>query len=535
MAAKNAYVRLKVKTDGLYLEFIPPSEGGMNILQSDVEAYLDKVLGNKYEKLILRSELAGVGSTAKEILLVKGEVTPVNETVVVQIAQDRLFAKGHFYPPTDGGERLTKEDIIAEMVKSGIKYGVSEKNIGKFLETRDYAQSYVLAEATKQEEGHDAVIKYFFNTDLTQKPRVNEDGSVDFHHLDIISSVCAGDLLAELTPAVNGKPGIDVCGGLLRPVKVKQRILRHGKNIRLSEDGLKAYSEVNGHATLEGDQIFVSDMYEVPANVDTSTGDITYEGNVLVHGNVMAGYSIQARGDIVVEGVVEGATLIAGGQIVLKRGIQGMDRGLLKAEGNVISRFIESATVEAGGYVTADAIMHSNVTAKGDITVEGKKGFITGGRIRSGSLVSARTIGSNMGTTTILEVGIDPAVVEEYHALDKELVSNQEEMEKLMLTLTALARRLKMGEKLPPDKLVQFKLSNGEREKLLKRDEEIKERMAVLKETIDSYVGGAVRAHGTVYTGCKIIISNAVFYVKQDLSYCRFMKEQGEVKVGSYY
>ncbi|MBQ8038297.1 MAG: DUF342 domain-containing protein, partial [Lachnospiraceae bacterium] len=52
------------------------------------------------------------------------------------------------------------------------------------------------------------------------------------------------------------------------------------------------------------------------------------------------------------------------GHIILKRGIQGMDRGVLKANGNVISRFIESATVEAGGYVSADAIMHSNVSAK---------------------------------------------------------------------------------------------------------------------------------------------------------------------------
>ena len=84
----------------------------------------------------------------------------------------------------------------------------------------------ILAEATLPVEGSDAEIKFFFNTDLTQKPKVNEDGSVDFHHLDVISSVSAGDLLAELTPAVTGKPGIDVCGNLLRPVKVKQKILR---------------------------------------------------------------------------------------------------------------------------------------------------------------------------------------------------------------------------------------------------------------------------------------------------------------------
>ena len=265
-----------------------------------------------------------------------------------------------------------------------------ENDLDALMAERVYCTPIILAKATPPIEGKDAKITYHFNTDLTLKPKMLEDGSVDFHTLDTICPVRAGDLLAELEPAVQGRPGIDVCGGLLRPVKVKQRILRVGKNIKLSEDGLKAYSEVNGHATVEGEQVFVSNMYEVPANVDTSTGDIEYEGNVLVHGNVLAGFSITAKGDIVVEGVVEGANLRAGGHIILKRGIQGMDRGVLHANGNVISRFIESATVEAGGYVSADAIMHSTVSAKGDITVDGKKGFITGGVIRSGDLTGYR-------------------------------------------------------------------------------------------------------------------------------------------------
>lgn len=534
MSAKNAYFRLKTRPDGMYLEVFPPADGGIVVQAAEVELYLDAVLNAAYDKTVLRSELKKVGNMQKEILLVQGRIPPVNEKVMIQIAQDRLSAKGVFYPPSEGGLTMTKQEIIAEMVKCGIKYGVAEHNLERFLNTRDYTETYVVAEATLQVEGADAVIKYFFNTDLTRKPKLNEDGSVDFHNLDLISSVREGELLAELTPAVNGKPGIDVCGGLLRPAKVKQRILRHGKNIRLSEDGLKAYSEVNGHAMLEDDQLFVSNVYEVSANVDTTVGDLVYEGDVLVHGNVIAGYKIQAKGDITVEGVVEGATLIAGGQIILKRGVQGMGRGLLQAEGNVISKFIENVTVEAGGYVTADAILHSNVTAKGDITVDGKKGLIVGGNIRSGASVSARELGSSMGTVTAVEVGIDPAIVEEYRSLEKELAASAEEMEKLMLTLTSLAKKLRMGEKLQGDKLLQFKVSNAQREALLKRDEEIKGRMDVLRGAIDSYEGGTVKVHGNVYNGCKIIISNAIFYVKQEISYCRFIKRQGEIKVESY-
>lgn len=532
--AKSAHVKLNVRPSGTFLTLYPPIDGGRNLIIDEVESYLDKVIPGGYEKVIVREELKKPLLAVREVQVTKEPVPPVNETVVVTIAADRLSVKGRFYPPTEGGRLLDKEDIVSEMVRSGVKYGVAEATIEEFLNNRQYEETLIIAEATRQVEGSDAVITYFFNTDLTQKPKVNEDGSVDFHHLDVISSVCAGDLLAELTPAVQGKPGIDVCGCLLRPVKVKQRILRVGKNIKLSEDGLKAYSEVNGHATVEGDQIFVSNMYEVPANVDTSTGDIEYEGNVLVHGNVLAGFTIRAKGDIEVEGVVEGATLRAGGHIILKRGIQGMDRGILKANGNVISRFIESATVEAGGYVTADAIMHSNISAKGDITVDGKKGYITGGTIRSGTQVQAKTIGSAMGTATNIEVGIEPAIITEYHDLGKEQENLKTEQEKNLQVLMALARRIKMGEKLAPDKLLQFKKANEAKETMTKREEEIVERMKVLKETIDNYEGGIVKATSTVYSGVKLTISNAVYYVKSDISYCRFTKSQGDVKVESY-
>ncbi len=534
--AKNAFFRLNVKNGGTYLTLYPAIEGGnSNILASDVILYLDKMLKFPYDKAQVSEMLSKPILGLKEMQITPEKIMPIDETAIIEITDDKFSAYGRFFPAMEGGKMLTHDSIVQELIKSGVKYGVDNDMIDNFLNNRVYLQRYLLASATMQVEGSEAEIKYFFNTDLTMKPKMNEDGSVDFHHLDMISPVTQGQLLAELKPADLGKPGIDVCGKLLKQVKVRNRILKVGKNIKLSEDGLRAYSEINGHASLGGDMIFVSNTYEVPANVDASTGDIDYEGDVVVKGNVNTGYTVTAKGDIIVEGVVEGAFLYAGGNIVLKRGISGMEKGIIKAGGNVISKFIESATIDAGGYVTADSIMHSNVTAKGDVTADGKKGFISGGIIRSGTLISARNIGSSMGATTVLECGIDPAIITEYHDLDDELVANAEEMEKLMVSLQALIKRIKLGEKLPPDKLLQLKHANERREQLNKRNEEIDFRMKDLKNLIDSYVGGAVRAQGVIHPGCKIIISNAVYYVKGETNYCRFYKENGDVKLDVYF
>ena len=77
----------------------------------------------------------------------------------------------------------------------------------------------------------------------------------------------------------------------------------------------------------------------------------------------MTGYTVKATGDITVNGAVEGATLISGGKIVIKRGMQGMEKGVMRAGGDIISNFIESSKVHASGRIITDAIMHSDVEA----------------------------------------------------------------------------------------------------------------------------------------------------------------------------
>ena len=108
-----------------------------------------------------------------------------------------------------------------------------------------------------------------------------------------------------------GDDGIDVLGRRVPPRKVKHVIFRYGRNLSESEDGTELVSQVSGHVVLENDKIFVSNVLEL-VNVDNSTGDIDYEGDVVVKGNVLAGFTVKATGDITVSGIVEGATVIAG-------------------------------------------------------------------------------------------------------------------------------------------------------------------------------------------------------------------------------
>ncbi len=531
MANKNAYFQLKLQMDGTYLLLYPGTEQNRLELK-EIDEYL-RSKRIEYDKEELKQALVGFRDF-KKLKLSDRVYTKEKEGLSVQISEDRMSVVGRFYPPAEGGHLFTKAEIVSELVRAGVKFGAKEEVLNSFLEDRQYCKDYLLAEAMPQVEGKNAVFTYHFNTDLSRKPKLNEDGSVDFHQLETICPVEAGDVLVTLTPAVPGKPGLDVTGRVIAPATVKKMSLRKEKNTCISEDGLTLYSEVDGLVSLIDDKVFVSNIYEVQADVDASTGDIKFAGSVFIHGNVITGFTVEAEGDIIVDGVVEGARLKAGGQIVLKRGIQGMGRGVLEAKGNIITKFIENATVKTSGYVSTEAIMHSNVEADGEVTASGRRGFVVGGEIRSGTAISVRTAGSAMGTVTVLEIGADAKHMEEHRRISEELPEYEAELEKVTQTYNVLTRRMLAGGKLGADKISLLKTARESKESLEKQIQTMLTRMEELQEISGAQSSGCIRVRGVIYPGCKVVMYNTTYYVRSEMKYCRLIKDHADVKMVEY-
>ena len=530
MRGRNGYFQLLIKDDGTYLKIVEAEGKGEALFFDEISNYLTDMKIYEYDKIAVGRAITSLKETA-EVKLTNAIITPINEYVKIKVDGERMYAAGRFYPPTNNGRNITREDIVNALVSAGVKCGLDEEAISDFLQEREYCKNYILAKATPAVPGSDAEIIYHFNTDLTLKPKRNEDGSVDFHQLDMISHCNKGDLLATLKPMDPGKPGIDVCGNIIRPLKVNNRILRHGNKIRVSEDGLKMYSDVDGHVSLTDGRVFVSDTYEVSADVDSSTGDLVYEGNVNIAGNVITGFSVKAKGNVVVNGVVEGSYIEAGGQIVLKRGMQGMNKGVLKANGNIISKFIENAEVIAGGYVSTESILHSKVSAKGDVIVGGRRGFVTGGEIRSGTMISVKTAGSQMGTLTLLEVGVDPKIMEEYRELEKKIATMIADKEKIAQAIVLFRKKLTMGVPISDEKKDYLKQITQNNIVLDTQIKEAQKRYDDLRIDAENNTAGIIKVSDVVYPGTKIVISNVVYFVRDMIHYSKFMRDRADIKV----
>ncbi|MCR4605443.1 MAG: FapA family protein, partial [Eubacterium sp.] len=439
-----------------------------------------------------------------------------------------------FYPPTTGGKLLDEDGIISDLKRVGVKHGVRKKAIEHFLQKHEYCRDYLLAVATKPREGHDAKITYHFDINATAKPKLNEDGSVDFHQLGNIKPVEAGQKLATLKPVDWGTPGVTVTGKPIRPRKVKNRHLRFGRNIRVTEDRCRIFSEVSGHVSLVEDMVMVSDVYNVPANVDASTGDIEYNGTVQVNGNVNTGYKIKAAGDIVVNGVVEGAELVAGGNIVLKRGMQGGEKGVLTAEGNITAKFIESSTVKCKGSVKADAVLNSDIECREQVEVRGKKGLINGGSVSTYGNIIATTIGSEMGGITKITVISEKGLVIRSNELREKIKELEVEIKKMDEVALGIKNAVKSGMEISDEQKNYVRRAIKSKPEKQKQLKEAKQEKEDLIDRINANKASCVRIVDAVYSGVELNVKDAQRIIHDHISHCRFVRDGADVKMTDF-
>lgn len=529
---KNGYFQLVCNASGTGLKIVAPKDGGTHVLIKEIMEYLNSC-GVVCDNVVLSRGLQSAAASGKEEYLFpinRDAVREYRESYKLFLSQDKMTLTARFYSPSLKGERMTAEEFLKDLELNKVTVGIRTEAIREFFKAPEYCTDIIVAQGQMPRNGTDARIEYYFQTDLKAKPTLKEDGSVDFFHLNTISHCRKGDVLARLFPEDPGEAGISVYGEKIRPREVKRAALKYGRNITLSEDKTVLTADTDGHVTLVEDKVFVSNVLEVE-NVDNSTGNIDYDGSVKVNGNVCTNFIVKAKGNIEVSGIVEGAYLEAGGNIIITRGMNGMARGVLKADGNIISKFIENSKVTAGGYISTESILHSEVAAGTTITVTGRRGFITGGRVSATNLIQVKTLGSAMGADTIVEVGIDPNLKMKVQQLQKQIADNNKVIAQIHPVLSAMTQKLAQGIKLKPEQIKSL-------QEMLQKENKLKE--AIEKDTAEynSYMdlmdesnAARIEVSGEVFAGTKICISDVSLVVKSSMTYCKFTKERGDVKM----
>ncbi|MDO4765029.1 MAG: FapA family protein [Eubacteriales bacterium] len=428
---------------------------------------------------------------------------------------------------------ITTEQILNDLTNMGIRTGINKEIIDTIVESKPLFTEYVIAEGIHPTKPFPGRVDYFFKTGKDIKPSMDKDGNVDFKNLSLISNVKEGELLAKLMPVEPGEPGVNVYGEPIAAMQAKPLFIKGGKNTRFNEEKTELYAVKNGMVTLLDGVIVVNDVYQVPNNVGTSTGNINFEGNVIVTGNILTGFEVVANGDIEVFGAVEGASLKAGGNIILHSGISGMGRGIVEANGNLMTKYIEQSNVRVRGNVHASAILHSDVRCGGSVVVEGKKSLISGGRIISGNYVETVTLGSHMGTLTEIEVGVNPVIAEEYEELKKRIPKVQNEIEQIEKVITLLNKRREIAGKLEEDKQEMYASAVKNKIMLGAHIQKLEKQFKKLEEEMNMSTIAEIRINGVAHSGCRLTINNVNRNISDDVKAVKFIRDGADLRMVS--
>lgn len=299
-----------------------------------------------------------------------------------------------------------QSEVAAECARLGISFGLDELAIGKLCSGRVPAGTdVVIAQGVAPKAGISTRIEYAFVPPKDNATFTSAEGAgrVDFREGLLNAHVQSGAVIARRFPGVPGTPGTSVLGQPIAPPETRDAQLQAGENVKISENCLTATATADGLPTLDGDRLVVIAACTVRA-VNYATGNIHFDGPVVVKGDVSPGFSVSATGDVEVQGLVEGANVTSGGNVIVRGGVRNGAR--IEAVGNVVVRFADSgANLRAYGDVLVQTnAIRSEIAAGGQVVI-GK--LVSGVRVLAGTRIEAGEAGVESAVRTELEIRRD--------------------------------------------------------------------------------------------------------------------------------
>ncbi len=435
-----------------------------------------------------------------------------------------------FVTPPKEGETISHEDIVHFLRSSGVTAGLIYSEIERLLKEKAYYTDIVVAKGKSLIETQQGYYEFLFSMGEIKHPTIRSDGSVDYQSMSVIQSVSPGDLLAVYHPSIPGSSGLDVKNREIRCKPAKDLPALKGSGFEVSFDGNTYKATMEGRVEYDNFKLHVRDMYELRKDLDLVIGRIDFRGDVVVHGNVRSGTYIRATKSVTVDGSVEAATIIAEGDIVLKKGMQGGGKAKLISGGNIYANFIEFTEVKAKGNVEANIILNSVISAGKSILVKGKRGAIIGGTNYCVGEMNAAMAGNKAEIKTVIASGISEEYEKRRHLLTTKAESAKTSIKKTKAEIEQI-RDVRITNE--PKDVKDAKISQMQRR--IKRDERLLEHvereLKEIEETINVGTEASISIQDSVNPGVTVMIDDKEMKIRNTMTHVRFYRPEGSSEI----
>lgn len=451
-----------------------------------------------------------------------GFSTPdIDAEVVVFTTANDLAAWFLLYPPIGAGAEPDRAMLEDALRKSGINNGVNEELLDTLpSDTHRYFRMHLAAIGEPPIHGKDGYTDDLFSRSVKRTPKMTESGKVDYTELNLIQNVQKGETICHIIPATPGTPGTSVKGKTIPCKPGKPVSVPMGRNTELSEDESCLIASITGRLDFSGRSFQVKPVLEINGNVDYSTGNINFVGDVIIAGDVCTGFNVKALGNITVNGVVEACRVEAGGDLILQKGVKGDNQAVIQAHRSLYAKYLENSNICVRADLYTECIINCSVFSDGCIYADSGRGVIIGGQMRASNSVYAKTVGTKAGSHTTIKLGGLPSAEFEHECL-------QQDLSKLTSILEVLEQQPDSPAKLKGLPTVRAKI-NMTLNKLREYKETLEE--LHIQEYVEKYTTHRLICD-TAHPGTELTIGLASLSIKTETRYCKAALVDGEVKM----
>ncbi len=436
------------------------------------------------------------------------------------VSSDKLYAWVLVFPPTGQGQELTRDILCQALEEQGIIYGVDARLTDRLSHDENrYFNLFLAARGKPAFDGKNGNIVDYVPRVIERVLEVDEYDQVDYAALNLIHNVKEGQEICRLIRPTEGEPGRTVLDQEIPAKSGKSVPLPKGRNTELSEDGDALVASMSGHVEFTGRSFQVKPVLDIPGDVDFSTGNIKFLGDVNIKGDVLSGFTVRAMGNIWVGGVIEaGSTVEAGGDLTVVKGILGDGTTTVRAHRCIFSKYIENSTIYVQENLQTDAIINGNVYCDGEVLVRSGRGSIMGGRVWAAKKVSATAVGSKSECRTSISLGGLPCTNFEREQVQRELKELEIELERLECQLDSPAKASLLGK-------ARVKLNTAEL-RLQQLEDDLQDIKAELRDREE----GRLEC-GVAYAGTEISFGEETLRLRHEERQCVAKMVCGEIVV----
>ncbi len=353
--------------------------------------------------------------------------------VQVRVSDEGVHAYLTVRFPDDPELSTSEWDINHKLWEANIRLPIDKDKIKNIVQKRETIVNEIVCTGIPPVHGIDGRVEHKVEVGKKKAPLIRVDGSVDHHQLNHINCVRKSQHLAHLVPPTEGKPGINVFDEPI-PCKPGRKVrMPRGINTYISPDELDLYAKYSGILYQENGLLNIEPIYVVPKDVDFSTGDIHYTGDIIVSGDIKTGFTVETDGNILVRGSVDGAVVKSNsGRIVINGGILGKYKAVIEAQQNITAEFAQHAKIVSRNDVEIRKyLLDCEIEAYGFVKIP--KGQIIGGTVSSERGIIAHEIGTSKNVRTQIAIGrsIDTNVWMEILQLNKKIKDLKREFDSI--------------------------------------------------------------------------------------------------------